>query len=106
MKAARKFWCFATKPEKWAVLSTALILTACATPAPPPEPRIVTKEVQVVVQVKCKPNLPPRPDYPDTDAALAAAPNIFVAVQLYKAGRKLRIAREGQQDAALKACAG
>ncbi len=85
--------------------ATALIgLTACATT--PPAPQIVTKTVQVAVPVACKPAIGPAPAYPDTDAALKAAPDVYQRVQLLVAGRLLRIAREAELTAGLSACEG
>jgi len=81
-----------------------LVLAACATT--PPTPRIVTKTVQVAVPVSCKPAIAPAPAYPDTDAALKAAPDVFQRVRLLVAGRLERIAREAELNAALDACAG
>lgn len=43
-------------------------------------------------------------DYYDTDEALAATDSIFSGVQLLKAGRALRIAREAELNAVLRAC--
>lgn len=85
-------------------LIVALILGGCAsTPAPP---RIETRTVEIPTPVRCRPDLGPAPDYPDTDAALQAAPDLFARVRLLLAGRLLRIARAQQTEAALEACAG
>jgi hypothetical protein len=79
-------------------------LGACATT--PPAPRIVTKTVQVAVPVACTPDIGAAPAYPDTDAALEAAPDVYQRVKLLVAGRLERIAREVQLAAALGACEG
>jgi hypothetical protein len=84
--------------------SALLALTACATT--PPAPQIVTKTVQVAVPVACKPAIGPAPAYPDTDAALKAAPDVYQRVKLLVAGRLERIAREMELTAALGACEG
>ena len=81
-----------------------LALTACATT--PPAPRIVTKTVQVAVPVACQPALGAGPAYPDTDAALKAAADVYQRVKLLVAGRLERIAREAELNAALGACEG
>lgn len=81
-------------------------LAACATPAAPPTPQIVTKTVEVAVPVACKPDLGVAPAYPDTDAALKAAPDVYQRVKLLVAGRLLRIAREAELTAGLNACEG
>jgi hypothetical protein len=81
-----------------------LALAACATT--PPAPRIVTKTVEVAVPVACKPAIGPAPTYPDTDAALKAAPDVYRRVRLLVAGRLERIAREAELTAALGACEG
>lgn len=79
-------------------------LSACATT--PPAPQIVTKTVQVAVPVACKPAIGAEPAYPDTDAALKAAPDIYQRVKLLVAGRLLRVAREAELTAAMNACEG
>jgi len=85
-------------------LAALFALAACATT--PPTPQIVTKTVQVAVPIACKPDVGPAPVYPDTDAALKAAPDVFQRVRLLVAGRLERIAREAQLSAALGACEG
>lgn len=90
-----------------AIAVTGLLLAGCETAPPPvPEPRIVTVEIPVPTPVQCRPNIGPEPDYPDTDAALAAAPNLFERVKLIVAGRLMRIARERELNAALRECRG
>lgn len=69
-------------------------------------PRVETKTVLVPTPIACKPTLPAEPSYPDTDAALKAAPDLFVKVQLMVAGRLLRIARLQVVNAALRGCEG
>lgn len=81
-----------------------ITLAACATTKP--EPQIVTKEVQIPVMVKCHPDIGPEPDYPDTDAKLKAAPDLFSKVQLLVAGRIMRMSRDAVKSAALSACEG
>lgn len=91
------------------VLSVALALAGCAgKPPPTPEPIIITKEVPVIVQVKCKDQRPPTPNYPDTDEAIAMIPDedIFRLSQVYRAARDLRIARLATDDVQIKACSG
>lgn len=90
------------------ILAT-LLLTACQTAQP--EPRIITQEVRVPYDDPAciraaRERLGARPDYPDTDQALAAAESVFRGVQLLQAGRVLRIAREAALTAAIDACAG
>lgn len=92
------------KREAWGGLGVALILFAgCATSGPRP---IEYREVQVAVPVKCVPKLGPEPDYPDTDAKLAAATDDFDWVKRLAAGRLMRIARDLEKSAALAGCAG
>jgi len=81
-----------------------LALAACATT--PPAPQIVTKTVQVAVPVACTPAIGAAPAYPDTDAALKAAPDVYQRVKLLVAGRLERITREAELTAALGACEG
>jgi hypothetical protein len=80
---------------------SALTLTACATAS---EPRIEVREVRVPIPVKCATDPGPRPEYPDTDAAIAGAPNVFELAKLYRAGRALRIGREAELEASVAGC--
>jgi len=81
--------------------ASALTLTACATAS---EPRIEVREVRVPVAVKCATDPGPRPEYPDTDAALAAVRDVFEAAKLVMAGRALRIGREAELEASVAGC--
>ena len=83
---------------------TCWMLTACA--SAPSEPRLTARPVLKPVAIQCRPNLGAEPAYPDTDAALKTAPDIFQRVRLLVAGRLLRIAREQELAAALAGCAG
>lgn len=89
-------------------LSLVLTLAACAgsMDRPPPEPTIVTKEVLVEVSKPCATveALGPEPAYPDTDEALATAPNLFEKVKLLVTGRILRITRLRAFNSAVRAC--
>jgi hypothetical protein len=87
-----------------APLALTLCLAACAS-APPPAP-VQIQTVQAPTPVTCAPTVGAAPAYPDTDAALRSAPNLFSRVRLLVAGRRLRMAREGELSAALSACAG
>ena len=80
----------------------AVSLAGCATTgaAPPPV------EVLVPVATACAADPGPAPEYPDTDAALRGAADVFEGVKLLKAGRALRQARERELEAALAGCAG
>lgn len=91
-----------------AALILALALGGCGSigGTATPESIITTQDTKVVIPVDCAPNVGPEPNYPDTDAALAAAPDIFKGVQLLKPGRAMRIARIGELTAGLEACAG
>lgn len=91
--------------KRFAILAAGL-LAACATkpPARPPEPVLRTVEVQVPVQVACPATEPPVVAYPDSRAAILAAPNIKERARLYGAGRPLREATEAELRAALRAC--
>lgn len=83
-----------------------LALFGCAARPAPPDP-VVPVQLQPVkeaVPVRCAPNIGPEPDYPDTDAALKAAPNLFERVKLLLAGRLLRIQRDQEKTAALDGC--
>lgn len=90
---------------KVAWLFALLPLAACSgTPKPAPEPVIVTQRVEVPVSVPCVVHMP-IPEYVDTDAALAAAPDIFALVKLLLAGREQRAQIDREQAAAASGCA-
>jgi len=84
-------------------LAATAFLAACAGP-PKPEPRIVTQTVEVPVPTPCAADPGPPPALPDTDAAIAAAPDIFQLAKLYAAGRQQRLDWEARLWAALVAC--
>lgn len=84
-----------------AIVLCGLGLVGCATTR---EPQIRTVEVKVPVPVKCSADPGPKPAYPDTDEALRAASDIFDRTKLLLAGRRLRIAREGELEAANAGC--
>ena len=84
-----------------AVIIAGLSVAACQTTA---EPRIEVREVRVPVAIKCATDPGPRPEYPDTDAALAAVRDVFEAAKLVMAGRALRIGREAELEAAVSGC--
>lgn len=92
------------RPVIGAVLALGL-MSACAS-APSSPPRLEVRPVAAPIPVRCTPNLGPEPDYPDTDSALQAAPDLFARVRLLVAGRLMRIARDAEKSAALQACAG
>ena len=84
-----------------------LPLAACAhSVTERPDPIVQTVEVKVPVAVPCKAlaELGPEPTYPDTDAALKAAPDLFERVKLLAAGRVLRAARLARYTAAAASC--
>lgn len=78
-------------------------LTACGS-NPKPEPRIITRTVEVPVSVPCAVSVT-EPTFPDTDEALAGAADIFEAAKLVMAGRLMRMAALGEYRAAVKGCA-
>lgn len=83
-----------------------LLLAGCAHPIERPDPIIQVREVKVPVVQPCPAleALGAAPAYPDTDAALAAAPNLFERVKLLLAGRVLRAQREASVAATVAAC--
>lgn len=88
-----------------AMVLAALLLAACATTRTP-EPRVVYQEVRIPVPTPCQPDAAVLavPDFPDTHAALAAAPDVDRAVRLLGAGRALRDAYIAALRGALEAC--
>jgi len=83
----------------------AFTLSACAS-RPPPEPIVRVVETRVPIPVPCNPRLGTPPAYPDTDAAIEAATDIFDLAKLYRAGRGLRSAWIAELEAALAGCRG
>jgi hypothetical protein len=83
-----------------ALILSALALAGCATTSTPP-PIIV----KVPVPVSCvSDQLPKAPTYPDTLAALKAAPDQAEFTRLLAAGWPLRTARLEALEAAVEAC--
>lgn len=83
-------------------LAALVILGGCATVSPVPPVKTVT--VDVPVAVHCNPVTGPDPEYPDSDAALKAAPDLFTRVKLLLEGRLMRAEREHELQVALTAC--
>ena len=84
------------------IAATCTLLAACAHA---PEPKIVTKLVQVPVTVPCVPaSFPQSPAFPDTPEAIRASPGAGDLLQLLAAGRILRIQRLSEVEAVLNAC--
>lgn len=84
------------------LLASGCLLTACATPQ---EPQVRVVEKAVPTPVPCiNENLGPAPAYPDTDAALKAAPSPAQRYGLIAAGRELRIYRLDELEAVVGAC--
>lgn len=88
---------------KYLVIALAVMLASCASTPTEPHTRIIEKHVPVAVP--CKVDIGPDPAYPDTDANLKAAPDIFEAAKLYVAGRLMRMHREEELKAAHEGCA-
>ena len=81
-----------------ALILSALALAGCATTGE-------TITVKVPVPVSCvSDQLPPPPTYPDTLAALKAAPDQAEFTRLLAAGWPLRTARLEALEAAVEAC--
>lgn len=84
----------------FAVIPAGLVLAGCASASVPP-PTLV----KVPVPVPCvSAQLPGPPDYPDTAAALRAAPDLAEFTRLLAAGWPLRDARLSALEAAVEAC--
>lgn len=88
-------------------LAAALLAGGCATaPSEPSEPQIRTVTVHVPQPIPCPAlaQLGDEPEYPDTDAAIRAADNVAELAFLFATGRKLRIQRLKEYEAAATAC--
>ncbi len=79
-------------------------LTACTSAAPPPEPQIQVKTVEVPVAVKCAADPGPDPAYADTPDAIRTAADVFERVKLLLAGRAQRDARIAEVKASAAGC--
>ena len=90
------------------VVLAVAFMAACAPMQIPPDPIVITKEVDRIVQVKCADKRPPAPDYPDTDERLQQIMegDIFGLAQAYRAGKTLRVQRERENEAQISACVG
>lgn len=88
------------------ILAGALLLAGCGTTVQErPQPIVTTVEVAVPVSSPCVPaKLGPKPDYPDTDAALRAAFDAAERYQLLAAGRPLREARLNELEPVVAGC--
>jgi hypothetical protein len=84
--------------KAYLTIPAALILTGCATPGE-------TITVSVPTPVPCvSKDFPPPPTYPDTPAALKAAPDQAEFTRLLAAGWPLRVARLDALENALTIC--
>jgi hypothetical protein len=84
-----------------------LVAGGCKTlPTDDPEPvtRIVEVKVQVPVPCPALQTLGAEPIYPDTEQAIAEAPDIAALAVLFKVGRILRTQRLAEYEAAKTAC--
>lgn len=93
------------RPLPYVLLGGALLLAGCHSTGAAPSPRVTVVERAVPVSSPCVPaTLGPRPDYPDSDEALRAAPDAATRYQLLSAGRPLRVARESELETVVAGC--
>lgn len=85
------------------ILIAVLALAACGSTRTA-EPEIRIQRVEVPVAVSCVGEKPDEPVYPDTDAALEAAPDPGAMIGMLSAGRVLRIQFLRELRAAYSAC--
>lgn len=92
--------------RKIAALAFALFLAGCQTP----EPKIVTKDVNVAVPVNCNPKITLPASHIMTrnelSAALAKAPNVTEKARIVSDQLLLWMGYGPQLEAGIKACAG
>ena len=85
-------------------IASAALLGACAAKTPPPEPIIITQEVDRPVAVSCvPPNLDRAPTYPDSDEALRRS-TPEGRYSLLIASRDLRKSRLGEVEPVIEEC--
>lgn len=89
-----------------ALLAAALFLGGCASPRVTPEREVDTVTITVPVPVKCDVDRPTLDGYPDTEAALLAAKDIFQQVKLLMAARRVRFSNEAKLWAYGDGCSG
>lgn len=82
------------------ILAVSFTCAACATA---PEPRIITRTVEIPIATQCAVSVT-EPAYVDTDEAIAGAPNLYELAKLFKAGRLQRIGALGEYRAAVSGC--
>jgi hypothetical protein len=93
-----------------AVIGGSMLLANCGggqRPQTPhiPQPIVTTAEIAVPVSSGCVPSsIGPAPTYPDTDAALKAAPDAARRYQLMAEGRPLRQARLNELEPVVTSC--
>lgn len=88
-------------------IAAALFLSACAQmPQTPPEPRVITVDVPMIVQRGCPDRRGPVSEYPDTDEKVAAISkgDYELLGRVFRAGRDLRDARLREDDVQIKGC--
>lgn len=89
-----------------APLALSLALAACQTA----EPRIVTRDVNIAVPIRCAPHIAPPPAHIMTPAELAAAlaraPNVTERARIVSDQLLLWLGYDPQLEAGLQACAG
>jgi PBP1b-binding outer membrane lipoprotein LpoB len=78
------------------IVAGALLLAGCASTQP--------QVVNIPVAKSCALEIAPRPDFPDTKAAVLGAENIQARVELLLAGRIMRDKRIDDLEAALDGC--
>jgi len=82
-----------------------ILLAGCSSVRKAIEPEIVIKTVNVEVPVKCKTDIDLSEQvYPDTKAAIAAAPTLFEKGQLVLAANQLRAARLEILEPLVRSC--
>lgn len=101
-----------------ALIALAVLVGACSTPQTErPEPVIITKEVERIVQRNCEDKRGPLPELPDDDEDLASVQLYtqdgkydpvagFLLAQRYVAARSIYRARLAEDDVQIAACAG
>ncbi|HKT54700.1 MAG TPA: hypothetical protein VJP88_09630 [Caulobacteraceae bacterium] len=80
-------------------------LGACASALQgPPTAGVQISEIPIAEPCAADPG--PRPEFPDTSAAITAAPDIFERAKLYASGRQMRLDWEARLEAAVAGCRG
>lgn len=86
-----------------AICISCMIMAACVSSGPRPDKAVVQKSF-VPIPVACSAKVGTKPDFADSQTAIAAATGIYPLAVLYAAGREQHYAYEAALEAAVAGC--